>query len=273
LTLFSQRNKFKSVRDSIQIESMDIELRNRLWSLVLRYYLGSDVERTRSLLMLLWDEYYKLPLDTLSNYLQDNKQYIRGRFFNCPWFEVYDFIEFIVKIENNIYIRSTFIKECNLILEEEISGYRFIGEIISPITSEEEIKSIENAIEVAGAFDGVSTHLMASLRMFSDKEKPDYRNSIKESISAVESVCCHIVGEKSATLGSALKAIEKNKNIVLHKSLKGAFEQLYGYTSDAEGIRHKLLDEPTLKFEDAKFMLVACSAFINYLIVKSDKNT
>lgn len=85
--------------------------------------------------------------------------------------------------------------------------------------------------------------------------------------------CCHIVGEKSATLGSALKVIEKNKDIVLHRSLKLAFEKLYGYTSDAEGIRHGLLDEPTLKGEDAKFMLVACSAFINCLIVKSNKNS
>ncbi|MGQ9708742.1 MAG: AbiJ-NTD4 domain-containing protein, partial [bacterium] len=31
------------------------------------------------------------------------------------------------------------------------------------------------------------------------------------------------------------------------------------------------LDEPNLSFEDAKFMLVSCSAFINYLITKAAK--
>jgi len=44
---------------------------------------------------------------------------------------------------------------------------------------------------------------------------------------------------------------------------------LYGYTSDSGGIRHALSDEDvTPTFEDAKFMLVSCSAFINYLKAK-----
>jgi len=46
---------------------------------------------------------------------------------------------------------------------------------------------------------------------------------------------------------------------------------MYGYTSDEDGIRHAMLEEPDVGFEDAKFMLVACSAFINYLKVKADK--
>ena len=41
------------------------------------------------------------------------------------------------------------------------------------------------------------------------------------------------------------------------------------YTSDAAGIRHALLEDPNLDAEDAKFMLVACSAFINYLWAKA----
>ncbi len=53
--------------------------------------------------------------------------------------------------------------------------------------------------------------------------------------------------------------------------LSRAFRQLYGYTSDANGIRHALLDESNLDFEDAKFMLVSCSAFINYLKGKAIK--
>jgi len=35
-----------------------------------------------------------------------------------------------------------------------------------------------------------------------------------------------------------------------------------------ECIRHSLLNEPNVDFEDAKFMLVACCAFVNYLISK-----
>jgi len=57
----------------------------------------------------------------------------------------------------------------------------------------------------------------------------------------------------------------------MHSALKSAFSSLYGYTSDADGIRHALLNEPNLYFEDAKFMLVSCSTFINYLIIKASK--
>ena len=59
--------------------------------------------------------------------------------------------------------------------------------------------------------------------------------------------------------------------IELHTALQQAFKKLYGYTSDADGIRHALLEEASLDFEDAKFMLVACSAFVNYLKIKASK--
>jgi hypothetical protein len=54
--------------------------------------------------------------------------------------------------------------------------------------------------------------------------------------------------------------------ILLVPSLKRAFDKLYGYTSDADGIRHALLEEDSVTFEQAKFMLVVCSAFTNCAI-------
>jgi hypothetical protein len=70
-------------------------------------------------------------------------------------------------------------------------------------------------------------------------------------------------------LSPALDAIEAKTT--LHSALKEAFKKLYGYTSDAQEIRHALTDEPNLDIEDAKFMLVSCSAFVNYLVVKAQK--
>ncbi|MGH6983986.1 MAG: hypothetical protein ACREEI_07150 [Stellaceae bacterium] len=54
--------------------------------------------------------------------------------------------------------------------------------------------------------------------------------------------------------------------MTIHKARQDAFDKLYGYASDADGIRHALLDEEKLTYEDAQFMLVTCSAFVNYLI-------
>ena len=50
-----------------------------------------------------------------------------------------------------------------------------------------------------------------------------------------------------------------------------AFVAIYGYTSDADGIRHAMIDDSKCDFEDAKYMLVSCSAFVNYLIMKATK--
>ncbi|MBC8320129.1 MAG: hypothetical protein H8E34_05345 [Bacteroidetes bacterium] len=105
------------------------------------------------------------------------------------------------------------------------------------------------------------------MSLLSDRKNPDYRNSIKESISAIESLCKILVGDNSKTLGKALK--ELRKKFEIPPSLLKAFDAIYGYTSSEGGIRHSLLeDDITVGLEEARFMLVACSAFTNYLISK-----
>ena len=55
----------------------------------------------------------------------------------------------------------------------------------------------------------------------------------------------------------------------MHAALRQALEKLYGYTSDEKGVRHALLDEATVDEADARFMMVACSAFVTYLICRA----
>lgn len=194
---------------------------------------------------------------------------IRDEYFSCLWSEVYDIVEFIANNYPNSSVNKRFISYCNSILEREVSGYRFIGETITPITNEGEIAEIEEALQIAKALGPVAIHLNSALEKLSDKKSPDFRNSIKESISAVEAISSHIASKDKAELAEALTILAEK--IQLHSALRQGFIKLYGYTSDADGIRHALLEEPALDFEDAKFMLVACSAFINYLKVKASK--
>lgn len=65
-----------------------------------------------------------------------------------------------------------------------------------------------------------------------------------------------------------MKEIAKRAEI--HKGLQSGFLKLYGYTSDEGGIRHAILEEKSIGFDEAKFMLVACSAFVNFLIGKAE---
>ena len=73
-----------------------------------------------------------------------------------------------------------------------------------------------------------------------------------------------------ATLGKAIKKI-KDSGVHIHSAMESAFSSLYGYTSDQDGIRHGGIDFKNVPAEDAKYMLVSCSAFVNYLIEKWSK--
>jgi hypothetical protein len=142
-----------------------------------------------------------------------------------------------------------------------MSAWRIVGNQVGRLTSDEEIEAVEKAVTRKGP---IRTHLTTALGLMSDRKNPDYRNSIKESISAVEAICCQITGKPKADLHMALNTLEK-KGIRLHGALKKAFDSLYAYTSDEGGVRHKLMDDPQTDFEDAKFMLMSCSAFVNLL--------
>lgn len=273
---FSERKGLKKVRTEIQVTSVDENLRNRLWNVLDYFYwqdrirYGSPIKEDYKVLFTrLWHNYFKKPVDNLAFMWHNDLSIVREYFFECVWFEVYDFIESVANSYPYVDTNEKFKKTCNDVLESELSAYRFVGNQITQITSEEEISEIEEALETP--LKPVRAHLENSLKLLSDRKSPDYRNSIKESISAVEAICRIIAKDEKATLGKALDAIETK--VGLHGALKRAFDSLYGYTSSAEGIRHALglLEEPNLDFEDAKFMLVSCSAFINYLISKASK--
>jgi hypothetical protein len=273
--LFSQRKNLTPVRSALQIDSMDYDLRSGLWNVLCQVVFTppgvvpvcAGIPLTgygliRNLLLAVWDEHLHLPVDALPHMFNNAYKELRQYFFNCGWYEVYDILEFIAPRLPDL-VRVLFVAGCNDVLKRECSGYRFVGTSITQITAEEEIASIEEALGVADPFASIAAHVSRALELLSDRKAPDYRNSIKESISAVEAACRLISGDKKATLDQALKQIKKFGT--LHPALEKAFSSLYGYTSDAEGIRHALVEEPNLDAEDAKFMLIACSAFVNYL--------
>ncbi len=272
MTSFSQREAIDP-RKQIQVESMDNALRNSLWNVFVIFWKIHTKNRweseLRKLVNILWLDFFKEPLDDLDDFREDECEQIRQRFFGLKWNRVYEFVEFVANNLETDVVKNGFVKQCNTILERETSAYRFVNRKITPITSEEEISEVEKALQATESLKGVRAHLGTALNRLTDRKSPDYRNSIKESISAVEALCKLIAKDKNAKLGQALKTIEKSMK--LHCALKKAFASLYGYTSNADGIRHALLDEPNSNSEDAMFMVVACSAFINYLIAKTSK--
>ena len=283
---FSERYGYSKVKSTIQREFIDHELKTRLWSL-LDIHLYSNYRKPflfnrdthnflDQLIQNYWYKFLKESTDNIPiNSLEKIKE-LKGIFFNkLSWFKIYDFMEFTIvelhKVNPEADILHKLKNELNNLLEEEKSAYRLINLKIIEISADLEIQSIEEALENTNQYSGVQQHLKQALTLMSDRKNPDYRNSIKESISAVEGMCRIISGDKNDSFKKALAKIETKHQ--LHSSLKEGFNKLYSYTSDGDGIRHAMLEESNLTYIDAKFMLVACTNFINYLIDKTkDQN-
>ena len=270
VTRFSRRYKLCEEK-AIQLESIDIALFNRLWNVIRDREYVDVLDEASGIVERIFDrlgETYRFPAsDFIANH---NLQRLYSLLLEKEWYIMYDVIEMYVNFQRYQHYREELILLFNNILEEECSGYRIIDGLVAPITDEEAITSLNESLKTP--FDSVNQHMIKALTLYSDRQNPDYENSIKESISAVEAMCCVITGLKGgeATLGRMLKKLE-DKGIVIHGSLKSAFSQLYGFTSDENGIRHGGIDFRNASSEDAYFMLISCSAFINYLKVKYSK--
>ncbi|QHQ16537.1 hypothetical protein GMW39_12125 [Pectobacterium parmentieri] len=273
---FSQRMGIRPMQKVIQRESIDNELRTGIWNALQIYVLdtwkGSPdcASILNTLSEDIWISFLKMPLDVYPGFLSNRTNQkdvcanLRDIVFKDEWYDVYDLVEFILKNLPDDWTPAL-IRALNIVLETENAAYRIIEKEFVEITDSQEIEAVEDSI--TNGSQSTKLHLQRALGLLSDRKQPDYRNSIKESISAVESACNTISGEEKGTLGKSLKQIETS--IGLHPSLKNAFSSLYGYTSDSGGIRHALTDESEHpSFADAKFMLVACSAFCNFLWTK-----
>lgn len=148
---------------------------------------------------------------------------------------------------------------------EARAAYRLIDGLVIAIGTEQQAAAFEAAIADAEAFGAQASqrHLLQAGLALKDGSWAD---SVRESIHAVEAMGRKI-NPKAATLGPALKILENDGYI--HGSLKAAFDKLYGYTSDEDGIRHALsAAEARVDEVDALFMLGACASFVSYLIAR-----
>lgn len=280
LTSFSERMGYGSPRSEIQKTFVDEELRLDLWNAFYFVYL-QPLESQMILpfmtlpgwLAAIWTEVMRRPAHEMPSSLNATANEVNNWLMSAQWYRVYDFVEYVAKTTSQEDPEQTerFMMMSNNKLEKNISAYRFVNGEIAPVIDEVEIQAVEAAVSHQGSLAPVGIHLQRALELLADKETPDYRNSIKESISSVETLSRVITDDSKATLGKALKKLDAQKDVQLHPALRDAFSKLYGYTSDESGIRHALTEESDLDVEDATFMLVACSAFVNYLIQKATK--
>lgn len=277
---FSDRNGIKPENTEIQLKDFDERTRisfvnitiNTIKRYLVHSYWGSEL-KDYFCLRLYRDVYHQI-VDVNHDFDLNQLLYcIQETIVKDSYDSILTILEPIVGLLNAFliekeydYKKNSIFEQFNEVFEKEYVGYRFINGLIMPISDKIEVSTINDALK--NKYEPVRKHLSKACIYLSNREKPDYENSIKESISAVESIC-RIITEASgndATLGKMLNKL-KSQSVGIHGALADAFKSLYGFASNGNGIRHGSgMGGPSSTFAEAKFMLVACSAFVNYLM-------
>lgn len=272
---FSERKGIKHFSDIVQINDLNERTRNKLYSVISEsfdeLYVDYDGNLKDEFVKYLYKELFSkterdIPMWGNNYYYEEVFNTIYIIIIQYDYTDIFTFIEGIIRfldiVDRATYHRynykEEFIEAISNVFKAENVNYRIIDEKVTDIVDEEQIDSIEDTLN--NPYKVVSEHYSKAIELLYNAK--DYDNSIKESISSVEAMCQIITKNSKATLGDALKLL-KNK---IHPAMKSAFEKLYGYTSDANGIRHANgLGEGDSIFEEARYMLISCSAFVNYL--------
>lgn len=262
---FSDRNEINKINTIVQKESLDERTRNGIINIFDSLMKQCDISyKENECYKFIFKKIFLVTSDDIPEaYSEKRNIIVKGIKKEWEYHEIFSFLEELLKwYTKNIWDFEIY-DRFNKLFESEFVGYRFIEGIITDIIEQEEIKEIEIAMN--NKYSACKKSITKAVCLLYDREKPDYSNSVKESISAIEAMCNIILGTSNSTLGDALNKLEK-KGIKIHGAMKSGFSALYGYTSDKSGIRHNGGIDENTTFAEAKYMLVSCSAFLNYLI-------
>ena len=252
------------------------EARIKLWNVLVLIpegpfsstYVHEIDPRWSSIFQTLHSDFLLRPIDELpqGDYVYASKfidTYKPAILQKSAFHKVFDLLQLIMRHRNcpTYFVEAVaaVFKQCRLAYVVDIEQ----PVTILPAVTQQEGEAIIGAIKELreAGLHGAEAHLKRAGELINEGDWP---GAVRESINAVESVA-RLLAPNANTLGPALAALESGGR--LHPALRGAFDKLYGYTSDEEGIRHPLIENATspLGQDEAVFMLGACASFASYL--------
>ena len=155
---FSVRYGHVDVREHVQLNDLNSDTRMALWN-CLYLFLWTNNRQTATATKCaqsVWIYYLNQPADNIPRYESGYKSdktlltAIRDYIYGEAWYLVYDLIEFIIE-RTNSYINLS--KHLNSIFKKHGVGYTIINGCITPISNDNEIESVQNAVD-NGTNDG-----------------------------------------------------------------------------------------------------------------------
>ena len=268
---FSQAQGYEPLPQPLALGEISLEARIKIWDRIhlgTKSYDDSVSSSWDDILKKIHGDYFKRPIDEYnpirkSEILEEIKSLILNE--STPFNEVFDMIQMIMRyrwvtIGNFNRAMHNIFRQCRLAYTIDHKH----PVTILPAATEQEGQSLRSAMDQlrSAGLGGAAEHLR---KAGEEINRGEWADSIRESIHAVESVARQLDPKASRDLGPALRSLERQG--WLHPALKQGFLNIYGYTSDEQGIRHPLLDSEQARVgqDEAVFMLGACASFASYL--------
>ena len=281
---FSQREGLAPLPEALQAEDLSTKFRNCVWKVVdekfaactylnvvyLQFVDSPDGNYWGALRKSYHLDILEEPHDTIGDEcdVRAVRSWLRKLILDAPAYdETLTLIEHMFRVPGMPNDLASAIEKCfdHALYFIDRSG---APTCIVSATSEEMKKATVKALANINQSElgGAKHHLRESAQALNAK---NFAGSIRESIHAVESAARQIDPGNSKSMRDALQSLTQ-RNMSIHPALKSAFNMLYGYTSDEQGIRHPMIDVDPDKIgsDEAIFMYAACVSFVDYLIAK-----
>ena len=269
---FSQAEGYEELPDILKLGELPAEARTRIWN-VLHRYIDKDLQYHPEYVWLDGDwaeimkdlhaDYLGLPLEKWDSEYNTARPDLQQEILQKPFNKVFDLILYVMRHDK---CPNGLVKDMQRQFAKARIAYVIVKDplAIVPVTTTADGKAVVESITLLKqtGLNACAAHLRNASECIN---REDWAGSIRDSIHAVESVTRQLDPKGARTLGPALASFEQRKQ--LHPALKEAFNKLYAYTSDQQGIRHALLDREAAEvgMDEAVFMLGACASFAGYM--------
>ena len=152
-------------------------------------------------------------------------------------------------------------------MSEEGLAYEFDKGIFHRKGFPKTVQSIESATKVLSdpKLNKSRFHYLKALNFFNDIKNPDYENTIKEAICAVEACLISLYSpDISKNFENCIRTIIGNDTGKVPAPLVESLIKLYGYRNNGIGVSHATNKGLKVSIKEAEFVISACADYITY---------
>lgn len=223
--------------------------------------------------------------ETKTNGISQAKADVEAVLAKLGWDKAYDFCE---RLHNHLArdvgytwndefqltkpkaeVQAFIAEEMQRLFEEEGLAFEFTDGLVRRRGRKHTVEVTTRAQVVLGdlRLAGARKHYDKALSFFRNPTKPDYENSVKEAVCAVEAAGKSLFPvAKAATLGDFAKWLGATKDISVPKALIQTITGIYAYRSGGDGVGHGGSAGGAATAEVAEYVLAVCASQIIYLV-------